>query len=259
MAAEGPKHSMIPSPLDRNTATHEVDTHKGAPFGTAYHSPGLRLTRVYEQCRSSTENHFAYSKLPPTTVELIASLPSLQLPFKNYQSPFYSNEEDIPEKPREFAGLLYRLKGGKGISSLGEFITVREDQVGQTSCTQPQFVTQPGWEYAALPPSRKLVKRWLEREKRPQKQTFRKAFPSQVRPRIFCVTSQFPTFCVFLQIEGPTQFNIYGFKNTPLKHAISTSRGRQNMTIMSLEVMGTVSPFKLLSSKIPITTHSTCP
>lgn len=185
---------MVPSPPHRNTASHEIGTHKGAPFATRYQSSGLQLTRVYEQCRSFNENHFAYSKLPPTTVELIASLPSFQLPLKNYQSPFYSNEEDIPEKPREFAGLLYRLKGGQGISSLEEFITVREDPAGQTSCTKPQFVTQAGWEYAALPPSRKLLKRWLEKEQRPQKQTLRKGFPSQVWPCVSCVTGQFLTF-----------------------------------------------------------------
>ncbi len=186
---------MVPLPSDCNAASHEADTHKRASFATA---SGFQLTRIYEKCRSFNENQYAYSKLPPTTAELIADLSSLQLPLKNYQSPFYSNEEDIPERPREFAGLLYRLKGGEGISSLEEFVTTPDDLAGQTSGIQPRFVTQPGWEYAALPPSRKLVKHWLQREKRSQKRTSRKAFPSQVLPSVFSVTNLLLTLFLYL-------------------------------------------------------------
>ena len=40
-----------------------------------------------------------------------------------------------------------------------------------------------------------------------------------------------------LQIEGPTQANIYGFKTTPVAQS-DTARERTDMSIMSLEVFG---------------------
>jgi hypothetical protein len=40
-----------------------------------------------------------------------------------------------------------------------------------------------------------------------------------------------------LQIEGPTQTNIYGFKTTPIGQSNAT-RERTEMSIMSLEIFG---------------------
>ena len=86
------------------------------------------------------------------------------VPAKIYQVPYYSIESDAPERPREYAGLVYHLKGGTGISVLEEF----QSTVPAGTSTGGSKLSNAGvygWEYAGLPPSVKEVKRWLAENK----------------------------------------------------------------------------------------------
>lgn len=181
---EDVQRPVTPSCPDPDTAClHERSMPKSTLFARIHPLSSLQLTRAYEKCGKSSQNQYTYTKLPPTRAELFATFESSKLPFKNYLSPFYSNGEDVPEKPREFAGLVYHLKGGKGISSLEEFVTTSEKLVDQSFVARPQFQAQSGWEYAALPPSRRTVKRWLQRRRPSRGQSVpQKEFRSQVRP-----------------------------------------------------------------------------
>jgi DNA polymerase zeta len=80
-----------------------------------------------------------------------------------YRNPYYSRRADAPEHAREYAGLLYHLKGGDGLETLEEWKS-HESQlhVGRDEYLSRNTYMSWGWEYAALPPSKVQVKRWLK-------------------------------------------------------------------------------------------------
>ncbi|EKM61040.1 uncharacterized protein PHACADRAFT_204189 [Phanerochaete carnosa HHB-10118-sp] len=111
------------------------------PKGTPFPPASLKTP-------SRTSSH-EYRLPPPTTSELLATLDACGVPAKVYQDPFYSNEEDAPEHAREYAGLVYNLKGGTGISALEEWAG-HEPSSGLRKLDNTGVY---GWEYASVPPS----------------------------------------------------------------------------------------------------------
>ncbi|KXN90017.1 DNA polymerase zeta catalytic subunit [Leucoagaricus sp. SymC.cos] len=171
--------------------------------------------KILQRRMSSGRNCFAYSRAPPGKLELSGILHNIETQI--YRTPFYSDEADISENPREFAGLVYHLKGGKGIAPLDTFATTSKVPSAQGSQSEIRFEQYSGWEYAASPPSKRSVRRWIQQDKKTGARSLRQKVLRS-------------------QIEGPTQFNVYGFKSSPLEHAVKSSRDKQNMTIMCLEV-----------------------
>jgi hypothetical protein len=105
-----------------------------------------------------------YSVAPPTTSELLGSIENHSAQRKIYRAPYYSKESDVPKRPREYAGLLYQLKGGDALSNLDDW--EGSDDLGPITpkhSKAPKLLADeiPGWEYAGVPPSVKLVKQWL--------------------------------------------------------------------------------------------------
>ncbi len=122
------------------------------------------------QAKKEIKNAFVYAIIPPLASELLSSSESLGLPSKIYQDPHYSREKDVPERPWEFAGLLYRLKKGDGLSALEEWepssITTslaKDAPAEDRNVFQDRFDRTGigGWEYASTPPSVREVRRWL--------------------------------------------------------------------------------------------------
>ena len=121
------------------------------------------------QAKKEIKNAFVYAIIPPPASELLSSLESRGLPNQIYQDPHYSRAEDVPERPWEFAGLVYRLdKGGLGVleewdpssttaplakNASAEDRNVFQDRFDRTGIG--------GWEYASAPPSVREVRRWL--------------------------------------------------------------------------------------------------
>ncbi|KAI0275058.1 hypothetical protein BC834DRAFT_965498 [Gloeopeniophorella convolvens] len=179
---------------------------------------GTQDPRVFAtQAKRSTVNAFVYAVTPPNTSELLSALESYGLPNKIYQDPYYSKAGDAPERPWEFAGLVYRLKKGDGLSVLEEW---KSDSLVDSSAkiapVEDRNVFQDrfdktgvgGWEYAGAPPGVKEARRWLERDAKS-----RMSKKPQARS----------------QIDGVTQAGPYGFKDTPpVKNALEVfapSRG----------------------------------
>lgn len=76
-----------------------------------------------------------------------------------YRPPYYSSLPDVPERPKEYAGLLYHLKGGHGITHLDAW-----DDDGNGDAFNALHLTchaLGGWEYSSSPPSNKEIRRWL--------------------------------------------------------------------------------------------------
>lgn len=104
---------------------------------------------------------FAYAPRPPSASELLDSLEQFGLPRRIYRDPFYSKKADVPDGPREYAGLVYRLKGGGGLDTLEEW-QAAENHISAPSRAKRLSVPCSGWEYASTPPSVRQVKKWLE-------------------------------------------------------------------------------------------------
>lgn len=102
-----------------------------------------------------------YAPPPPSTSELLGTLEQLGLPRRVYRDPFYSKKADIPDGPREYAGLVYRLKGD-GLESLEEW-QANETHIRSSLNAMRLSTPCSGWEYAGSPPSVREVKKWLEK------------------------------------------------------------------------------------------------
>ncbi|GAW03631.1 DNA polymerase zeta catalytic subunit [Lentinula edodes] len=145
---------------------------------------------------------YMYSNPPPTTSQLLSTIEDFGLKSRIYRAPYYSNEKDAPLRPREYAGLVYNLKGGEGIALLDDWVSEFSSQ--ETSNSTFSYFLQGdlsagGWEYAGAPPSVKEVRTWL------------RSFEGQLK-------QQLP------KLPSRTQ----ALRNV--------SRGKQDMSILSLEV-----------------------
>ncbi|KAF8973932.1 hypothetical protein BDZ97DRAFT_1647924 [Flammula alnicola] len=180
----------------------------------------VKLSRAFDICKATNSNRYVYSLQPPSSTELKADLKTLGLASKIYQAPYYSKDVDVPEMPKEYAGLIYRLKGGQGIATLEEWTATECSQVplnAQTSLLELNASGVGGWEYASHPPSVKEVRQSLHLL---DTESFGRKSNTKFKS----------------QIEGPTQANIYGFKTSPTIAEGSTSRERANMSVLSLEL-----------------------
>jgi DNA polymerase zeta len=131
---------------------------------------GTQSPRVFStQARREIKNAFVYAIAPPPASELLSDLESRGLPRKVYQDPHYSRAEDVPERPWEFAGLVYHLKKGDGLGVLEEWESPSTEGLSMKT-TENRNVFEDrfdrtgvgGWEYAGTPPSVKEVRRWLK-------------------------------------------------------------------------------------------------
>jgi DNA polymerase zeta len=103
---------------------------------------------------------FTYASAPPSTTELLASTDYYGIPSKIYRSPHYSKVIDAPEKPREYAGLLYYLRGGNGLAVLEDWDHGSGNHKVNVADVSVECVHTDGWEFASSPPSVREVKKW---------------------------------------------------------------------------------------------------
>ncbi|KAF8552653.1 hypothetical protein OG21DRAFT_1415745 [Imleria badia] len=156
---------------------------------------------------------FVYAPPPPSTSELLSTLEQFGLPRRMYRDPFYSKKADVLDGPREYAGLVYRLKGGGGLDLLEEW-QASENHISSTSKGTRLSVPCSGWEYAGVPPSVRQVKKWLEENPlKPSKPTTDNS-----------------------QIAGRTPTHTFGWESLPAKRSELNTREGQHMTLFSIEV-----------------------
>ncbi|KAK0448381.1 uncharacterized protein EV420DRAFT_1751017 [Desarmillaria tabescens] len=211
-----PPERLSPSPSllrGKSQTKNGIVTHSQSHNESASSSP-MKRTFTYNSQHTlkyaPNANGFEYARQPPSTSDLLGSLQAHNLPSKIYRDPYYSKEIDAPERPREYAGLVYHLKGGEGIKNLPAWEPIRPvNNLVEAGDIQ-------GWEYAGHPPSVISVKAWLKSDEG-------KILTGgqDVRQRS--------------QIEGPTQANVYNIKTTPVDTG-SVSRERPDMSVFSLEV-----------------------
>lgn len=177
----------------------------------------------------------------PSSNEVSTTINDQGRPSVVYQKAYYSDETDVPERPREYGGREFRLESNTihylpdfeptpdGPAMFGEQIptTLDRDQQEKVDQQLRESCTARVWEFAPVPPSRSEVIQWFEEieasQESKQKEQI-KTRPAETKPNLFS------------QIEGPTQKNTHGFKYSQKGVSTSVEHQAQYMSTMSLEV-----------------------
>jgi hypothetical protein len=162
---------------------------------------------------------YQFSVAPPTTQELLSSFSDHGLPNVVHQKPHFSVESDVPSKAKVFGGKEFRLQS-KGIKAMQPF----NSDLG----IDKRIIQGEGfrfWVPNQTPPSRSEIQEWLKQEAERARPTRPSTEPSTQKRRE-----------QISQIEGPTQKNPFGCKNTPTKIAASVAVEKDFMDVLSLEV-----------------------
>jgi DNA polymerase zeta len=196
-----------------------------------------KLCDAFDFPGNTTVSLFRFAS--PSTNEIVTTMHDNFRPSVVYQKAYYSDETDVPERPRQYAGREFRL-GSDTIHYLPEFDPSANlpamfgeqspmpfDREKQEEVDQQlrESCTARIWEFAPVPPSRSEVVEWFENlqashEISPTKSAIPKA---QAKPEAMS------------QIEGPTQ-NPHGFKYSQKAKTTSVEHQAQYMSTMSLEV-----------------------
>ncbi|KAF1365689.1 DNA polymeras-like protein zeta catalytic subunit [Lizonia empirigonia] len=169
------------------------------------------------------------------------------LPPVLFQDAYYSNEKDVPDRAREYAGRKFKLQSktlpylpafdptGKSPANFGEQRPILVDKIkeGLKSRVRSQQCSLRNWEIAKPPPSFQEVDDWLRQVS--TKNTFDKTLSR--RKKASTPKSRKSKFLGhFSQIKGPTQRNKHGFKFSQKQKSTSVKHETQYMSVMSLEV-----------------------
>jgi DNA polymerase zeta len=163
-----------------------------------------------------------YLPHPPTFKEVEATMCEHGVPDVIYQEAFYSNEDDVPARAREYAGREFKLESdtlpflpefdptGTSLATFSRKIPVlvdsRAEQIRDNQ--RRKRCTIADWIIADTPPPKADVLAWLEEERR---SSMDQGGRSKVTPRE-----------MFSQIDGPTPKIQYGFQFSQRQQSTST-------------------------------------
>ena len=187
---------------------------------------------------SSTTRVICISSIAPEASEISSMMRDNGVPSVIYQDAYYSDEKDVPERPREYAGKEFKLESdtvpylpgfdpsGLGLPSLGAKSSMVLDKVTDEKFYQRcrRVCSLRCWEIAQPPPQRFEVEAWLRNN-------------GNIVDSISSVPNgNSKTNRGLSQIDAPTQKNKHGFKYSQKQDSTSVQHETQYMSIMSLEL-----------------------
>lgn len=241
------------SPISSQTITkYSQEAHTGTSsqlqsFSTntgpeIYSSPVYELaSNIYQSFDILPDTQICCFRVPCPTLHEVSTLNDHGYPSVIYQKAHYSDEKDVPDRPREYAGREFRLEGssihylpefdpsGRSPAMLGEQVAVSVDWDNQGVVDQQlrESTSCRVWEFAPVPPSRSEVVEWFENMMTNLKSQPAQTNEARIEPNLK------PS--VLSQIEGPTQRD-YSTKYPTKDQSTSVEHQNQYMSIMSLEV-----------------------
>ncbi|KAK8911109.1 hypothetical protein QC760_000168 [Botrytis cinerea] len=227
-----PNSTTIPRPIQKLGSSVQDKLFKGIKdsFGTSNDSLLL-----------------AHHQSPPSAHSVFTTMSNFNLPLILHQDAFYSREEDVPERPREWAGREFKL-GSTSVPFFPDFDSsaTSDATFGLGSVVLPDRIKDEelyhhrrrecslrAWTFTETPPSYAKVHIWARDEdsktnnSTPEKP--KRGAPSKS-------ASKHRKEAKLSQIDGPTQKNPHGFKYTQNGKTINVQREAQYMSVMSLEV-----------------------
>lgn len=184
---------------------------------------------------------FVFGVLPPTFEEVECTVQ----PAVIYQDAYYSNEKDVPERVREYAGQEFRLESNT-LPYLPDFDNTGEQTAEKTAAldrTKADLVearrrgncSLKSWEIMAPPPTSDEVHEWLK-EDQPAANDNLDDLEVDAPPTASQLKRKNRPAPELSQIEAPTQRNKHGFKYSQRKASTSVQHETGYMSTMSLEV-----------------------
>ncbi|KAL9114223.1 MAG: hypothetical protein Q9227_001645 [Pyrenula ochraceoflavens] len=201
-----------------------------SPFPTTFKGLSPSFSR-------SNIKTYAFRKPPPSRTTVIESFQSLDLPTKIYQEAYYSDERDVPDRARDYAGREFKLQsdgllhypdfesydaqlavhGSKPAVLIDHYAEEVADHQSRKRC----HITR--WRILEAPPSQAAVSAWSRLNAQSQNTSISKGGDGFRKQQLS-------------QIEGPTQKNKHGFKYSQRQASTSVQHETQYMSVMSLEV-----------------------
>lgn len=188
-----------------------------------------------------------FGQVPPTAERISSTMLDFGLPPVIYQDAYYSDERDVPDRPREYAGKEFKLESntvpflppfdstGTSPANFGEKPGVVVDKTKEDirHRKRSKNCSLLNWEFAVTPPTYSEVEQWLKQEKQEETPIDK----DQVDADILAEQQrQLRAKVQVSQIEGPTQKNKHGFKFSQKQKSTSVKHETQYMSIMSVEV-----------------------
>ncbi|CAK3784800.1 DNA polymerase zeta catalytic subunit [Lecanosticta acicola] len=183
---------------------------------------------------------FLFGRRPPSHDEVRDTME----PAVIYQDAHYSDEKDVPERAREYAGQEFRLVS-TSLPYLQPFQSTGLVQEGRplpdkaasdlAEQRRRRQCSLKAWEIMRPPPNFKEVERWL-REEAPQATDDLERLEVDDPPSASPLKRKNRPAPELSQIEGPTQKNRHGFKYSQKKASTSVQHETGYMSTMSLEV-----------------------
>ncbi|KAI4637669.1 hypothetical protein J4E83_000486 [Alternaria metachromatica] len=247
----GPKHlTARPSQLVPVTPWTHQKTSPMVPNSSTSQARSKVASLVRRLDTSFQHKHRTvyYGSLPPSAEVVKGTMMHAGLPPVIYQDAYYSEEKDVPDRPREYAGREFKLQSttlpylppfdptGNSLANIGEYPAVVLDKKKQATMDQERSHNcgLRHWELSRPPPTFKEVKRWTSRHVK-QRKVAKPKTKAQDETATMPVR-KFNPMSHISQIEGPTQKNPHGFKYSQKQKTTSVKHEAQYMSIMSLEV-----------------------
>jgi DNA polymerase zeta len=224
-------------------STQSESDEKTSPEGPRKPTLDRKVTANYSTSFSiTTSSDVIIFGHPPPTFEEVESTVE---PSVIFQDAYYSNEKDVPERPREYAGQEFRLesatlpylppfdKNGQQLLTKGTTLDKWKKDLAESR--RRRQCSLRVWEIMASPPTAHEVQKWLTEE-----EGFEQDDLDDLEAHAPLTASQLkrknrppPELS---QIEGPTQKNRHGFKFSQHKPSTSVQHETGYMSTMSLEV-----------------------
>ncbi|KAL4922232.1 hypothetical protein BDW62DRAFT_79917 [Aspergillus aurantiobrunneus] len=200
-------------------------------------------TNIFDAFNIPTRTRLGCLRQPcPSPGEVSSTIHAYGLSSIIYQKAHYSKDDDVPDRPRDYAGKEFRLEGtsirylpnfdhsGRLPAMLAEQSIVLKDRCDwQEVDRQLRFASSARiWEFAPVPPSRSEVIAWFEDQ---QRQSSMRTIVPKERPE-----KKESRATALSQIEGPTQKDDHGFGYLRSEKSTSVEHQAQYMSTMSLEV-----------------------
>jgi DNA polymerase zeta len=226
-----PAKSFLVSSQKTPTSAATASSMKSLPV------PSISLRGLSKPVSNRTT--LIFQQRSPSTAIVKDTMLKAGLPDVIYQEAFYSNEDDVPDRQREYAGREFKLESatvpflpdfdpaGKSPATFGQKVPILVDQAAEekTDSKRRRWCKLLNWSISDQPPSKSEVVAWLEEERR------------DVVARRADLTKTSPIRRPLLsQVDGPTQKNKYGFKYSQKQASTRIQHETQYMSLMSLEV-----------------------
>lgn len=227
------RSSQNKNPLADSTTTTTTTT-RPASSQVARTSSKLRQTFNIDNKRQM----MSIASEPPGIAELAIDMRLQNLPSVVYQDAFYSDEKDVPDRTREYAGREFRLGSmtlpylpefepyGTSLASIGQKPSIALDRAAQEKAyaSRRRTCTYKTWEIEEAPPTRLEVQDWQNSESN---------YAAEIGEGLLIPETAKD---ILSQVEGATQKNRYGFKYSQKQKSTSVQHETQYMSIMSAEI-----------------------